>query len=112
MVLPSQQHTPKNQTEVWAQLLFCEKDRVRVSDFLLSVLLFKRSCVVRRMHITVYHARRPMPGLLPISEAIHLVVPVTDTRFMVLAPGGKNPKPDLDPSNLCLTYISQPPLLG
>lgn len=93
--------TPKfHQTEVWAQLLLCDEDCSRISDFLLSALRVKRSCVVRRMHITVYHARRPMPNLLPISEAICLVVPPTDTRFMVLAPGGENPRPELEPGRL------------
>ena len=49
--------------------------------------------------MTVYHARRPMPRLLPANEAIHLVVPTSETRFMVLAPGGENPRPELDPKS-------------
>jgi hypothetical protein len=49
------------------------------------------------MHITVYYARRPMPGLSPLVEDASVILPVVDTRFMVLAPGGENPREDLVP---------------
>ena len=51
-----------NTTEVWAQLLLCDEDCLRVNDFFISEVGLKRNCIVRRLHITVYHARRPMPG--------------------------------------------------
>jgi hypothetical protein len=80
MVLRSRIDKPKfHPTEVWAQLLLCDVDRALIQDFLVSVLGVKRSCVVRRMHITVYHARRPMPYLSPIAEEVRLVVPMSDT---------------------------------
>jgi len=50
------------------------------------------------MHLTVYHARRFMPGLEPANEIVNVVVPTAETRFMVLAPGGENPRPELDPA--------------
>lgn len=88
------QHT----TEVWAQLFLCAEDRVRVHDFFVSEFGIKARCIVRNMHITVYHARRPMPGVVPISEPTELILSAAETRFMVLAPGGENPHPDLDPA--------------
>src|SRR6266542_3773932 len=84
-------------TEVWAQLLLCAADVERLRDFLAIQCGLKRGYVARRMHITVFHARRPMPGITPSSEPTNVVLPAADTRFMVMAPGGENPRPELDP---------------
>lgn len=85
--------TPKIHTiEVWAQLFLCREDCARIRDFFVSELGVEPSCVVRRMHITVYDARRPMPGVLDVSETAGAVLRSADTRFMVLAPGGENPR--------------------
>jgi hypothetical protein len=87
-----------HKTEVWAQLFLCEEDRVRVHDFFVSEFGVKPRHIVRKMHITVYHARRPMPGVLSISEPAKVVLAAAETRFMVMAPGGENPRPELDPA--------------
>lgn len=50
--------------------------------------------------MTLYHCRRPMPGLAARSEGVRVVVPATDTRFMVMGPGGENARPDLNPSEM------------
>lgn len=90
---------PKAHTiEVWAQLFLSDQDSVRISDFFTSEVGLKRSCIVRRMHITVYHARRPMLGVLSGSESTNVLLPTAETRFMVLAPGGENPRPELHPA--------------
>jgi hypothetical protein len=39
-----------------------------------------------------------MPGLQPVSEPAKVALYSEDTRFMVLAPGGENPRTDLDPA--------------
>jgi hypothetical protein len=85
-------------TEVWAQLFLCDEDRARVHDFFVKEFGIKPRCVVRNMHITVYHARRPMPGVVSVTEPATLVLPAAETRFMVMAPGGENPRPELDPA--------------
>ena len=87
-----------NITEVWAQLFLCEEDRARIHEFFVSEFGVKPRCVVRNMHITVYHARRPMPGVVSATEPAALVLPVAETRFMVMAPGGENSRPELDPA--------------
>lgn len=84
-------------TEVWAQLFLCEEDRIRVHDFFVSAVGVKPRRIVRNMHITVYHARRPMPGVMSICEPVQVTVAAAATRFMVMAPGGENPRPELDP---------------
>jgi hypothetical protein len=85
-------------TEVWAQLLLSNADCELVRKFLIEEQHFKPKHVVKNMHITVYHARRPMLGVDSLLEEISLSVPVSDTRFMVMAPGGENPRLDLEPA--------------
>lgn len=85
-------------TEVWAKLYLCQEDRDRIREFFMRKFGIKRRCIVNNMHITTYHARRPLPGLNSSSEAVSVIIPGTDFRFMVLAPGGENPRPELDPS--------------
>ena len=38
-----------------------------------------------------------MPGLVVWSRAVSIRADLTETRFMVLAPGGENPRPELEP---------------
>lgn len=87
-----------NTTEVWAQLFLCEEDRGRIHDFFVTEFGVKPRFVLRNLHITVYHARRPMPGVVSVTEPAALVLPAAETRFMVMAPGGENPRPELDPA--------------
>jgi len=49
------------------------------------------------MHLTVYHARRPMSGASAVDEEAHVIVPTAETRFMVLAPGGETRGRKLEP---------------
>ena len=54
--------------------------------------------IQRGLHLTVYHGRRYLPGLVLGDQAVHLGADVLETRFMVLAPGGENPRPELEPN--------------
>lgn len=85
--------------QIWAQLWLCEEDCGRIRDVLSSEGIAKRGKIFTKMHITVYHGRRSMPGLLTRVEPIDLVVPTLTTRFMVMAPGGENPRVDLEPAH-------------
>jgi hypothetical protein len=38
-----------------------------------------------------------MPAIQPISQSCHLIVDTRDLKFMVMAPGGENPRPNLIP---------------
>jgi hypothetical protein len=92
------QTTKQSTFEVWAQLLLSDADCERLREFSIQTLGIKPRHVVKRMHITVYHARRPMPGLSSTLETVSVVVSASETRFMVMAPGGENPRPHLDPA--------------
>ena len=50
------------------------------------------------LHLTVYHARRRLRGLRPSITELSIRADVSETRFMVMAPGGENPRPELNPS--------------
>ena len=54
--------------------------------------------LVDELHLTVYHARRPLEGLKPCITAAKIRADVSETRFMVMASGGENPRSELDPS--------------
>ena len=49
------------------------------------------------MHMTIYHARRPMPNLEEASKSCLLTIDTNDLKFMVIAPGGENPRLELIP---------------
>ena len=85
-------------TEVWAQLCISRRDSDRIRAFFLNVIGVREDFITRGPHITVYHARRPLPGLTPCVEPATIALYADDTRFMVLAPGGENPRPELDPA--------------
>lgn len=84
-------------TEVWAQLFLCAEDCTRIRDFFISEFNIKSRYILPKIHLTVYHARRPMLGVVSVSEPTHVVLAATETRFMVMAPGGENPRPELVP---------------
>lgn len=83
--------------EIWAKLSLSQGDQDRVREFLVKKCGLKARAVVQRMHLTVYHSRRPMRGVESTSERAAVSVPVADTRFMVMTPGGENPRPGIDP---------------
>ena len=85
--------------EVYALLWVARRDEHRISDFFNSWGIPEES-IQRGMHLTVYYARRVLPGLSPhkLSRKVEIGADAAETRFMVLAPGGENPRPELDPA--------------
>jgi len=85
--------------EIWAQIILCDRDKERIRKFFVDEIGINQKTVIRRMHLSIYYARRPMLGVIPLVRKIHIVLPTAETRFMVMAPGGENPSPDIDPKN-------------
>jgi hypothetical protein len=54
------------------------------------------------MHLTLYHSRRKLPFYQNREHPVSIELDVSETRFMVLAPGGENPRPELIPSKRSL----------
>jgi hypothetical protein len=50
----------------------------------------------------VYYARRSLLGLSDHEEQIDIKINPANLRFMVMTPGGENPRPDVDPSTSAL----------
>jgi hypothetical protein len=88
----------KRHHEVWAQFLLARSDQARIRAFFVDVCGVRPDRVVQNMHLTVYHARRPLPGIVRTTEPVTFVLPAEVTRFMVMAPGGENPRPNLEPA--------------
>ena len=85
--------------EVYALLWLTRKCEANIADFLISWGLPNES-IQRGMHLTVYYARRLLPGLPRHQPSRKVVIKadVNETRFMVFAPGGENPRPELEPA--------------
>ena len=49
------------------------------------------------MHLTIYHGKRKLPRIKPSTTYEIIKSNVNETRFMVFAPGGENPRKDIDP---------------
>ena len=86
--------------EVNAMLKVSEKCEREIEDFLVGIYGVRPNRVQTKLHLTVYHGRRPLPGLLEGTLPVSISIDSQETRFMVLAPGGENPRPELDPNSL------------
>ena len=84
--------------EVWGLLWVTRTCEARISSLLIDDFGIPRNTVQRGMHLTVYYARRRLPDLVLGSQPVDFSADIKETRFMVLAPGGENPRPDLVPS--------------
>lgn len=91
-----QRRPPKSDHAVWALLYMSQESERAIRSFLISKLGLAVEFVERRMHITVYHSRRRLDGLVSYSERVQIEVHPEYWRFMVLAPGGENPRPDIN----------------
>jgi hypothetical protein len=67
-----------------------------VRDFFVSKLKLREEFVESKLHLTVYHSRRKLPGLASYIERATVEVEPEYWRFMAMAPGGENPRPDID----------------
>jgi hypothetical protein len=97
--LPEMMTKPIMTTEVWAQLWLCQKDCLWVRKFLAATEMVDCASIVNRLHLTVYHARGPMPGITALSEPANMILPTIETRFMVMKPGGEVAQPNVLPGD-------------
>ena len=84
-----------HRTEVWAHLRLSISDSERITTFFAKEIGITESFIATRLHLTVYHARRQMEGVRPMIERTSVALYGDETRFMVLAPGGENPRPEI-----------------
>lgn len=93
---PSKLAVGRDHPEVYALLWLTKRSEAHVTDFLQGNGI-RPAAVQRGMHLTVYCARRALPGLRLGRRSVSILADVAETRFMVMAPGGENRRDDLDP---------------
>lgn len=86
----------KGQYQIYALLGVEARSEVRIREFFQSRRIPSRA-IKKNLHLTVYHGRRKLPGFSPFEHPVNIAANVLETRFMVMAPGGENPRPDLEP---------------
>lgn len=89
---------PKHRHRVFGILYLSAESARELRRVLVGKLGVPDHAVKPNLHLTVYESRRMLEGLEPFSKHVRVEVQAKDLRFMVVAPGGENPRPDLDPA--------------
>ena len=100
MIMTVNNRRQSHNFEINAILWVSKASEEQLRSFFVDSLGIKKSRLQSGLHLTVYHGRRVLPTLTEQDEAVNVVLPTVETRFMVLAPGGENPRDDLDPNSL------------
>ena len=88
----------KHPHSVWAMLFVAKESERAIHRFLTQQMGLRPALLHKRLHLSVYHARRALDGLTDSEERVAIEVSAEDLRFMAMAPGGENPKPEIDPT--------------
>ena len=83
--------------EINAILQVSETCESTIKAWLLEYLRVRPGRIKSNLHLTVYHGRRPLPGVIEHRSSIDILAPTDEMRLMVLAPGGENPRDSIDP---------------
>ena len=86
------------QYELYGILWVARQSEAQIIEFLSHECRVATKAIQHGLHLTVYYSRRPVPRLNEHRQSVSIVADVSETRFMVLAPGGENPRIGLEPS--------------
>lgn len=89
---------PKHKHRVFGILYMSAESSRELRRVLVSRLGVPDHTVMPNFHLTVYECRRKLEGLEPFAKHVRIELQAKDLRFMVVAPGGENPRPDLNPA--------------
>jgi len=84
---------------IWVMMALDQPSHQKLEDFFVENYPMKRKRIKKGMHLTIYHARRPLVGLSNDTQDISIRIDSRDLRFMVMVPGGENKRPDVDPES-------------
>ena len=87
----------KRPPEIYAMLRVEWETEQWIRDIFMYSYDIPESAISNQFHLTVYHARRLIPGIIEKSVPVQITADVAETRFMVFTPGGENPMPGLNP---------------
>ena len=83
---------------IYALLWIDRESEKEISNILKNKCKINEDSIERGMHLTIYHARRKIPELKKSISFHKIKANIDETRFMVFAPGGENPKKNIIPS--------------
>jgi hypothetical protein len=83
---------------VWVMIFLSASSEMQLRTFCVDKLKIPQRKVLKDLHVTIYHARRLMSGVSDIVEEIDISVPASELRAMAMAPGGENPRSDINPT--------------
>jgi hypothetical protein len=83
--------------QIWVMAFLDEGSEAMLRSFLIERYGISKRFVRINLHTTIYHSRRSLAGLSDGDEAVDITVASTELRMMSMAPGGENPRPDIDP---------------
>ena len=85
--------------EVYALLYLTRRCEANITKFFRSCGV-PLNAIQSGMHLTVYYARRKLPGLQDrqTTKVLAIEADAAETRLMVFAPGSENPRPELEPA--------------
>ncbi len=87
----------ENKFECYFLLYLSHQSEKNIKKFLLEKMKINEEHIQRGMHLTVYYGRRKLP--IDVEQTfLSIESDTSESRFMVFAPGGENPRPNLKPS--------------
>ena len=97
VIVPAKQRITRPY-RIFGLLWVTRRCEAQISSLLSGECGIPEEAIQRGLHLTVYEARRPIPGVIPVRQSVKVAADIAETRFMVLAPGGENPRPELEPT--------------
>ena len=88
----------KSKYTLYALLWVDRESEKEISDVLINKCGIDKEHIQRGMHLTIYHSRRKLEGIKNKATYESIKSDVAETRFMVFAPGGENPKRHINPN--------------
>jgi hypothetical protein len=82
---------------IWAMIMVDQPSQEIIGEFFIKNFSIKKTSIKKRMHLSIYHARRPLLGIQNHARDISVRIQARDLRFMVMVPGGENKRPDVSP---------------
>jgi hypothetical protein len=88
---------PRHPNTVWAFLFVSQESEQAIQKFFVREVGIHPRFLKSQLHLSIYHARRFLSGLTEYEESIEIDISPADLRFMAMAPGGENPRPEIEP---------------
>ena len=82
-------------TKTYAAVYLSQSDSDAIYDFLSYGWGIQPGTISRNLHVTLYSSPMRLPELRSSREEVRIDCDISETRFMLMAPGGENPRPEI-----------------